>query len=281
MRTSSKSLLLRQQHVWAMSGGPSVDARGYVNLPTDNLWRPLSPRALAAFKNADGSELRDGPRRPAKMRALHSSSALAVNFFDYWSERDTTPLLTAFGLDGPAEPIVFEKQFPTGLEGNPPNLDLAIKLASGTTIAIESKFSEWLTPKSLKKKAFKPKYFPSKKGLWAERGLPACQALANEINLGHEHFRFLDAPQLLKHSLGLVTELDTRFALYYVFFDWACPERVRHYEEISRFLGRVGRELQFRAITYQELFDRLVRFGDFIDPSYLNYLRSRYFANAA
>lgn len=281
MRPSSKSLLLSQQHDWATSSGLSVDVHGYTKRPTDNLWRPLSPRALAAFADADGSELHDGPQRPAKMRALHSSSALAANFFDYWSEHDMTPLLAAIAIDGPAEPIVFEKKFPTGLEGKPPNLDIAIKLTSGTTVAIESKFSEWLTPKSSKKKAFKPKYFPLNKGLWAERGLPGCQALAKEIDLGREHFRFLDAPQLLKHSLGLATVLAARFALYYIFFDLACPERARHYEEISRFRDRVGRELQFRAITYQELFDRLRRSSDSIDRSYLDYLHSRYFASAA
>ena len=33
------------------------------------------------------------------MRALHSSSALAVNFFDYWTNKDKSPLLSALGID--------------------------------------------------------------------------------------------------------------------------------------------------------------------------------------
>ena len=36
------------------------------------------------------------------MRALHSSSALAVNFFDYWTDRDKTPILSALGIDSEA-----------------------------------------------------------------------------------------------------------------------------------------------------------------------------------
>ncbi len=32
----------------------------------------------------NNSELQDTLSRPANMRALHSSSALAVNFFDSW-----------------------------------------------------------------------------------------------------------------------------------------------------------------------------------------------------
>lgn len=281
MRTSSKTTLLRQQRAWATPAGASVDARGYVSSLGDNLWQPLSPRTLKAFEDGDGSELRDGLHRPAKMRALHSSSALAVNFFDYWSDRDATPLLSAFGLEGPAEPIAFERQFPTGLEGNSPNLDLAVKLASGTTVAIESKFSEWLTPKSPKKKAFKPKYFPPNRELWADVALPACQSLANDINVGHDHYQFLDVPQLLKHSLGLATQLSGQFALYYMYFYWPCPEHERHCDEISRFDDRVGLEVQFRAVTYQDIFSSLQRFRNSIDPSYLGYLRSRYFSNAA
>ena len=87
----------------------------------------------------------DGRTRPAKMKALHSSSALAVNFFDLWTGRDPDPLKKALNLDKEILDIQFERQYPTGLAGNPPNLDVALDLEGGLTLAIESKFSEWLT----------------------------------------------------------------------------------------------------------------------------------------
>ena len=40
-----------------------------------------------------GSELR------GHVMALHSSSALAVNYFDYWTYWDKTPVLSALGIN--------------------------------------------------------------------------------------------------------------------------------------------------------------------------------------
>jgi len=172
--------------------------------------------------------------------------------------------------------LSFETQFPTGLKGNPPNLDVVLELVSGSVIAIESKFSEWLTPKPRGKEVFKPKYFPPDTELWKQNGLPESQALAAEIYNGIEVFKFLDAPQLLKHALGLATQLSNRFSLHYLYYDWPGPESEAHRAEIDKFNNRIGPELRFRALTYQELFRRLCD-CDGCGPEYLSYLESRYF----
>jgi len=80
----SKSQLLFQQCQWAEALGLKPDARGYLATVEGNLLQPLNESTRKAFENGSGSELQDTPSRPAKMRALHSSSALAVNFFDSW-----------------------------------------------------------------------------------------------------------------------------------------------------------------------------------------------------
>ncbi|MEP7247187.1 MAG: hypothetical protein ABI885_26365, partial [Gammaproteobacteria bacterium] len=150
-----------------------------------------------------------GTGRRAKMSALHSSAALAVNVFDYWSERSPGLLVTALGLNGPAAPIEFEAQFPTALDGIPPNLDVAIRFHSGAVIGIESKFTEWLAPKSPNKEHFRDKYFDvgeAAGGLWTSAGLPKCQKLAEAVHAKATRFRYLDAAQLLKHALGLATQ---------------------------------------------------------------------------
>lgn len=273
---SSKNDLLKQQRSWAKSVGMEPDSRGYLNRIESNLWKPLSQRTRMSFENGSGSELIDIPTRPAKMRALHSSSALAVNFFDYWVENDAAPLMSALGIEAKLKSISFEAQFSTGLKGTPPNLDVVLELVNGTVIAIESKFSEWLTPKSRTKEAFKPKYFPPGVELWGTNGLPESQRQARDIYTGKEVYRFLDAPQLLKHALGLATQLSDRFSLYYLYYDWPGRESSEHRAEIDRFGERVEAELQFRAFTYQEVYRRLCE-CNIVDSKYLSYLGSRYF----
>lgn len=280
-RTSTRETLLALQRRWAEDANIAVDGRGYVTSYAANLWIPLSLAAKASFDLGSGSELRDGKTRPAKMRALHSSSALAVNVFDYWSVRDPTPLLQALEVGAATEPLHFEAQFPTGLEGKPPNLDVAIRLASGITFAIESKYCEWLTPKSMSKPPFKAKYFAPIPDLWRRVGLPECQSLADDVQGKGERFVYLDVPQLLKHALGLATNLKQNYSLCYLYYDWPSPESAAHQLEVDRFAGRVGRELRFRIITYQTLFRRLSQKCGPGDDEYTGYLRSRYFRNAA
>jgi len=273
---SSKSDLKKQQLCWAESIGIKPDSRGYLKSIEDNLWKPLSPRTRKAFENGSGSELLDGPNHPAKMRAMHSSSALAVNVFDFWVGKDAAPLMRALGTEVELKSLSFEAQFSTGLKGNPPNLDVVLELASGSVIAIESKFSEWLTPKPNNAEVFKPKYFPSDTKFWKQNGLPESQALAEKIYNGTEVFKFLDAPQLLKHALGLATQLSNRFSLYYLYYDWPGRESEAHRAEVARFAERVGAELRFRAFTYQEIYRQLCDYNT-VDSKYLAYLRSRYF----
>ncbi len=59
------------------------------------------------------------------MHAVHSSSVLACNVFDYWRAKDLGLMGQALGIESLIERITFEAQFPTGLPGSPPNLDVA------------------------------------------------------------------------------------------------------------------------------------------------------------
>ena len=107
------------QKDWARSKGIPFDSRGYVWNVEANLREPLSVHARQGFEKGAGSELN------GHMRALHSSSVLVANFFDYWTERDKIPLLSALGMDSVGgQTLDFESQFPTVLEGTPPHLDL-------------------------------------------------------------------------------------------------------------------------------------------------------------
>jgi len=274
---SSKSNLIGGQRAWAARSGVSVDERGYVNSIADNLYRPLSSRALQAFSSGSGSELQDTAQRSAKMKALHSSAALVVNFFDYWTTRNAEVLLRSLGLPENPSSIEFEAQFPTGLPGIPPNLDLALRFDSGLVIGVESKFSEWLTPKPAGKEMFKAKYFPESIGLWTSRRLPGCQALANEVQSGADQFRYLDVAQLLKHALGLSTQHPGSIELFYVFFDIPGQESLAHRAEVERFESAVKGDFRFRWSSYQDIFKKLAQSAGAEHRSYITYLGERYF----
>ena len=199
------------QKAWAQSNGLSFCSEGYVCDVEANLWKPLSARARDAFEKGAGSEL------SCHMRALHSSSALAANFFDYWTNRDKAPLLSALGVDADGvESLDFEAPFATGLSGTPPHIDIAIRLNSGFVVAVECKFTEHLERSTEGKSEFSPSYFLSSGGLWTQKGLPQCQTLAEELHENRCRFEFLDPWQLLKHALGLAKQLKDRFSLYYI-----------------------------------------------------------------
>ncbi len=272
---STRSDLLVRQIQWARAAGHSVDARGYLTTVDANLYQPLSAAARECFTHGSGSELVDTPTRPAKMRALHSSSALAVNVFDHWQGRDTTALVTALGLTGTLASLRFEAQYPTGCGGTPPNLDVALTFADGQVVAIESKFTEWLTAKTHGRAPFSTIYFSGGAGRWARCGLPHCQALAEALASGERRYAYLDAAQLLKHALGLATHHTTGgFGLLYLFCDHAGYESATHLAEAADFAGRVDRTLGFRAMSYQDLVNRLEQTG--ADVDYRSYLRNRY-----
>lgn len=272
---STRTTILAQQQKWAIGRGLEPDSRGYLRTVEVNLFQPLSEAARNAFALGSGNELFDTASRPAKMRALHSSSALAVNFFDYWTVKDSRPLASALNLSDDIESIQFEGQFPTGLTGTPPNIDVVLRLSGDHIIGIESKFTEWLNRKPKNKVPFKSKYFDSGSLLWTSAGLPKCQEVAEALKDGLIIYSYLDAPQLLKHTLGMGSVIDGDWSLFYIYFDCPGRESNLHREELADFKTRVGDEIRFRAITYQELSRRLSSsMGN--DAEYLRYIVSRY-----
>lgn len=272
---TGKTAELRAQRRWADARGIRYDALGCVRELADNLRVPLDAAALAELER--GSELTPGSTRPARAHSLCSSAALVVNVFAYWRGRDQTPLLRALGLDGAGgDRLKFEEPLPTGLPGDPPFVDVALFRPDGRCVAVESKYSEWLVPQRPARRMFKEKYFPSGFGVWAEAGLPRCQALALDLQAGRERLKYFNAPQLLKHALGLAHAGLRTSALVYLYFDRAGKEQTRHRDEIERVVARLAPELELHVTTYQALLDAL-RATPGVERDYLDYLAQRYF----
>jgi hypothetical protein len=185
---------------------------------------------------------------------------------------------SALGADGEIANVAIEQQFPSGLRGTPPTLDVVLSLADERVIAIESKFTEWMSSKNVKLDEFQAKYLKADPGHWAACDLPKCQQLADDIGNGDENFRQLDALQLLKHALGLSKSAETPFSLLYLYYDYADESDIadRHRAEIERFAARVDASLGFRALSYQALFAELAGAAG-VDGQYLEFLKAWYF----
>jgi len=266
------------QRAWAEARGIALDADGYVTVLDHNLFQGLSQSARAEFRAGSGDEL-GGEGSRGKMQALHSSSALACNVFDFWRTR-LERLSELLLLPSRIERMEFERQCPTGLQGTPPNLDVVLHVADGVVIGIESKFLEPYAGE--RRGTFSSAYFPAEPGLWTRADLPECQRLAGALEGGSVVYDYLDAHQLLKHALGLRRTFGDRAALWYLWFDVDGTAGVEHRREVQEFAAAVGRELRFRALSYQELIPRLcarrtddtAEYGDYLASRYLRTMRS-------
>jgi hypothetical protein len=278
-----KAAILRDQRAWARRQGHAPDRRGYLADLKLNLFSTLSDAALAAFQASAGGELIDVPKkgrraaRPAKMRALDSSAALAVNVFDYWTPRDKAVLTKALGLHWKIASIGFEAKHPTDLPGIPPNLDLELVLANGLVVGVESEFTEWLARKRANGTPFKGNYFANGRSPWGDLKLPGCQKLVRDLSSKACRYEYLDAAQLLKHALGLAARKGDKFSLLYLYFDFGGTAGTKHQAELKDFAARLDPCIGFRALSYQQLFPALKRYAGSEHGAYLAYLEDRYF----
>lgn len=240
---NGKDFILLKQQNWAKRKGfelvpgtiGSDGEKNYVSDLVQNLFEPLSEDSLVCYRQGDGNETKDGGKRRAKMKALHSSSAIVVNLFQYWQKKEYLyPLLRACKLPVTSHVgkeyknigaktdctvvetskrlsfngIKFEEKFEISpdkaLFPHTPNIDVVIY--GDYDFAIESKFTE---PYNNKHDGLKAKYVEDT-SLW--QSLPNSYELAKEISPYNNKFRYLDAAQLLKHILGLKKKYGTPYS---------------------------------------------------------------------
>jgi hypothetical protein len=134
-----------------------------------------------------------------------------------------------------------------------------------------------LTRRPRSQRVFKDKYFAGGARVWQAAGLPLCQALAEDLRAGRERVKHLNAPQLLKHALGLAVNGLRTSALVYLYYDRPGRESATHRAELERIVARLEPELELRATTYQALFGALSAMPG-LEREYVDYLQRRYFA---
>jgi hypothetical protein len=279
--------IITKQIEWAKNRGlqliGSANDRGrkaYTTRIADNLFLPLNEKSKKELNGGDGGELKCKAGQPPKIQALHSSSALGINLFDYWREApDLSLLFSACGLSRAGSPLFGEIQFEQKFSISDhfrysPNIDVVFLPSEPhkyKVFAIECKFTEAY---SRKHGGLDPKYLANNT-TW--ENLSAIKHLAQEISPDDNRFRHLHAAQLIKHILGLNRKFGhSRYRLLYLWYDALGEPGFKHRQEVDRFSDIASSDdVLFHAITYQEL---IVRFAPYREQhnKYVAYLTDRY-----
>ena len=271
-----------KQRIWAKNHnielmGSKIDKGelNYTKTLRDNLFLDISDESRREFTQGDGNELAGFP---AKMQALHSSSALTVNFFEFWKKaKFKKPIAKALRI--PSTNILdikFEKKFPILPNSmRHPNIDVVFNYKNGYCCAIECKFTEPYQQSRKTISGLKEKYI-SEFEHWDS--IPTVFQLAKVISPNDTKFNYLYSAQLVKHVLGLLTKYDkSKFRLLYVWYDAFGEKSYRHSLELEE-LASIFRSdgITFQAITWQEVIINLSSYLSGNSLKYLRYLEERY-----
>jgi len=281
--------ILAKQTEWAKNHGLNlVGSKGNRGRPAYtmnldyNLFQPLLPDVRTAFDNGDGNELGSSSGLPGKMQAIHSSSALGVNVFQYWKSINAVPVIAAAcGLcrrDSEVScDIQFEKKYPINEKfGFHPNIDIVIHNKPEARIkqfAIECKFSEAYG--AHKHGGLKQKYLDCE-DIWGE--IPNLRALAQRISPDDKEFNHLHPAQLIKHILAMKRKFGRGgFRLLYLWYDVLGEQGKCHQDEVAEFTKVAGRDgIKFHSLTYQKLITTLANRLRSDHHEYIRYLTERY-----
>jgi hypothetical protein len=281
--------ILSKQTQWAMNHDiPLVGSKGKRGRPVytaeldQNLYEPFEDSVLKRFDKGDGNEITGTADSPAKMQALHSSSALGVNVFQYWEKIHQAPALASacgFCREGNdvSQKIVFEDKY--SIEERftvSPNIDIVFHnsdLSKYKLFPVECKFSE---PYGSRGHGGLKEAYIGLKGLWDD--IPSVFELAKSISPNDGKFTYLHAAQLIKHILGLKKALGKDgFRFLYLWYDVPGYEGAGHRDEIEAFSSVVAADdIRFHTMTYQELIIKLSNKYRQEHGAYIKYLTERY-----
>jgi len=286
---SGYEYIISKQIQWAMNHDiPLKGSEGKRGRPTytfdlnQNLYEPLLEINRDQFLQGNGQEILGSQEKPAKMQALHSSSALGVNIFQYWQKRGLiSEISSACGFcnrgNHVSKHIVFEEKYTIDSKFViPPNIDVVLHNNTSSKyklFAVECKFSEAYGGRG--HGGLKSVYLADQ-NLWAD--LSNLEKLAREISPEDERYSYLHAAQLIKHILGLKTKLGNKdFRLLYLWYDVLGKEGADHRAEVEDFTEIAKSDgIKFHAMTYQELIIILDRYYRDEHSDYIRYITERY-----
>ena len=281
--------ILEKQIQWALNNSIQlVGSKGQRGRPAytpelnQNLFEPLEPEVLERFNHGDGYEINGNPDSPAKMQAVHSSSALVVNIFQYWQKLNQVPIIAAAcGLckknNNVSKRIVFEDKYQIDKKFRfSPNIDVVIHNDDSFKIkrfAIECKFSE---PYSTQGHLGLKREYLTLEDNWKD--IPGLLKFAKEICQNDDRFKYLHSAQLIKHILGLKAAVGKeKFRLLYLWYDALGEEGTIHKKEIDDFSEIVRTSgIKFHSLSVHELIVKLSNDYRSNHEEYIKYITNRY-----
>jgi len=280
--------ILSKQIQWAYRNNIMlIESRGnrgrkaYTQKLSDNLFEPLMVEVRDKLKEANRGEL-TGDLYPCKMQAVHSSSVLGVNIFQYWKKIKQVPAIAAAcrfcsTVNTSSQSINFEAKYPiSGKFSRSPNIDVVINNSPESrfkVFAIECKFSEAYY--SGTHSGISSKYIELDKA-WED--IPNLLELAKEISPDDNRFTHLHPAQLIKHILGLKEKFGkNKFRLLYLWYDTIGSESAKHHKEIEEFIKITKTDgIYFHAMSYQHLIIKLAKKYRDTHRDYIDYISGRY-----
>ncbi len=281
----ARDYILAKQIQWARNHGinliGSKGGRGrlaYTQKLEENLFEPLSSSTCKALSEGDGGELNG---IPAKMQAVHSSSALGANIFQYWQKINQPEIIAhACGFckrsTNDSINIQFEVKYSIDERfAKAPNIDVVLEnrdSARHKVYAIESKFTEPYGGR--RHGGIKEKYLDLE--IWEK--IPQLHKVAISISPDDGEYTYLHAAQLIKHILGLMKAFGKRsFRLCYLWYDALGYEGWKHRGEIEKFMTLAKSDgILIHSLSYQELIIKLANKYQDVHPEYVEYISTRY-----
>ncbi len=208
-----------------------------------------------AFLNGAGNELAKDSNGRAKFCALHSSSALCVNAFAPFMREEFSSFLS-WRIEG--KPY-FEAKKPTGIPRATANLDFYFE-TDNEIIGIESKFTEYLSKTN----------FPEKWKSWSkysEEKVIDTEVWDKLIEPCMKGNHYLNAPQLIKHAIGLMNNCPKNKTITLLYIYWT-PKDVsknsnyhrlyeQHRAEIKEFSKVIKEFIKFEAMSYNDFWEKM------------------------
>lgn len=248
-----------------IDNSPTANEKGYLNHFEDNLINTVFEEDFKTdLENGDGNELY------GKFKALHSSSALGVNFFGLFKRN--LDKFKVFGEKDFKDNAQFEKKLPTGMS-RPPNLDFYLE-NENFVIGFESKFLETLSRKQPKISNAYSDELLSK----VDKGFIEIISYYRKNNAKS----YLDTAQLIKHSIGLIKNKDNKKAkLIYIYWEPLNATEFIQYEQHKKELDEFAKHIkcvkgiEFHHTTYLEFCNNFV--SDNFFKYHLENFKDKYF----
>lgn len=282
--------ILAAQTKWAVNRGLEIGEARHAPDLAANLLHPLTEQTRRALEQSHRRPLGDlalgtSRAKPGDLQLLESTLALVLNVFEQAASPGALSL--ACGGDASAEQVRICSQLSSEDDRLACELDVlfdfdAVPHTSGARpTALVASYAE---PYRSARPQHEPANRISSDWLEAERvwaALPMCRQLALDLRIAPKRFEHLDAARLLRASACLTAEYGYRGArLVHVWYDGGDTAATRYRDEIDRFRFRAGGEVDFRSITWQQLYSLLARGGGDDLPTlplrHLQVLRDRY-----